>query len=76
MLSFTLEELYDLVINYLTKAYGVLYGVRESNPRNYEMNRLHLYLRSVTYYIDWDDDSEFCSNVLWDNTLTVPRYLT
>jgi hypothetical protein len=76
MTDLTLEKLYDLVINYLTKAYGVLYGVRESNPRNYEINKLHLYIRAVTYYLDWDNDSEFCSNEFWDNTITVPRYLT
>ena len=76
MLSLTLEELYALVINNLAKANGVIYGVHKSNPRNYEMNRLHLYLSSNIYCIDWDNGSAFCSNVLWDNTLTVPRYLT
>lgn len=76
MINLTLEQLYDLVINNLTKANGVIYGVHESNPRNHVLNRLHLYLRSVTYCIDWDNDSEFCFNELWDNTLTVPKYLT
>lgn len=71
-----MNTLYDLVINYYIKGYGIGYNSHESNPRDDEFVKLHLYEGTGAYYIDWDNISDSYSKAFWDNTLLVSRYLT